>query len=51
MDIVSVLIEQLIVQYSMEKLTDNVYVSEQHKLVLTTDNTPLTHGLFLQYLK
>lgn len=51
MDNVSAIIEQLIVQYNMEKLTNNVYVSEQHKLVLTTDNTPITRGLFLQQIK
>lgn len=51
MDSVSTIIEQIIVQYNMEKITNNVYVSEQHKLVLTIDNTPLAHGFFLQRIK
>ena len=51
MDIVNTIIEQLIVQYSMEKLTNNVYFSEEHKLVLTIDNSTFTHGFSLQYIK
>ena len=45
------IIEQLIVQYSMEKLTNNVYFSEEHKLVLTIDNSTFTKGFSLQYIK
>ena len=45
------IIEQLIVQYSMEKLTNNVYFSEEHKLVLTIDNSTYTQGFSLQYIK
>ena len=45
------IIEQLIVQYNMEKLTNNVYFSEEHKLVLTIDNSTYTQGFSLQYIK
>ena len=45
------IIEQIIVQYSMEKLTNNVYFSEEHKLVLTIDNSTFTQGFSLQYIK
>ena len=45
------IIEQLIVQYSMEKLTNNVYFSEEHKLVLTIDDSTFTQGFSLQYIK
>ena len=45
------IIEQLIVQYSMEKLTNNVYISEEYKLVLTIDNSTFTQGFSLQYIK
>ena len=51
MDSMNTIIEQLIVQYSMEKLTDNVYFSEKHKLVLTIDNSIFTQGFSLQYIK
>lgn len=51
MDSVNTIIEQLIVQYSMEKLTNNVYFSEEHKLVLTIDNTTFTQGFSLHYIK
>ena len=51
MDSMNTLIEQLIVQYSMEKLANNVYFSEEHKLVLTIDDTTFTKGFFLQYIK
>lgn len=45
------IIEQLIVQYSMEKLTNNVYISEEHNLVLTIHNSTFTKGFSLQYIK
>ena len=45
------IIEQLIVQYNMEKLTNNVYFSEEHKLVLTIDSSTFTQGFSLQYIK
>ena len=51
MDSVNTIIEQLIVQYSMEKLTNNVYFSEEYKLVLTIDNSTFTKGFSLQYIK
>ena len=51
MDNLNIIIEQLIVQYSMEKLTNNVYFSEEHKLVLTIDNSILTQGFSLHHIK
>ena len=51
MDIVSAIIEQLIAQYNMEKLTNNVYFSEEHKLVLTIDNSIFTQGFSLHHIK
>ena len=51
MDSMNTIIEQLIVQYNMEKLTNNVYFSEEHKLVLTIDNATFTQGFSLQYIK
>ena len=51
MDSVNTIIEQLIVQYSMEKLTNNVYFSEEHKLVLTIDNSTFTQGFSLHHIK
>lgn len=51
MDSVNTIIEQLIVQYSMEKLTNNVYFSEEHKLVLTIDNSIFTQGFSLHHIK
>lgn len=50
-DSVNTIIEQLIVQYSMEKLTNNVYFSEEHKLVLTIDNSIFTQGFSLHHIK
>ena len=51
MDSVNTIIEQLIVQYSMEKITNNVYFSEEHKLVLTIDNSTFTQGFSLHHIK
>ena len=51
MDSMNTIIEQLIVQYNMEKLTNNVYFSEEHKLVLTIDNSTYTQGFSLQHIK
>ena len=45
------IIEQLIVQYSMEKLTNNIYFTEEYKLVLTIDNSIFTQGFSLHYIK
>ena len=47
----NIIIEQLIVQYSMEKLTNNVYFSEGHKLVLIIDNSIFAQGFSLHYIK
>ena len=51
MDSVNTIIEQLIVQYSMEKLTNNVYFSEAHKLVLIIDSSIFAQGFSLHYIK
>ena len=45
------ILEQLIVQHNMEMLTNNVYFSEEHKLVLTIDNSIFTQGFSLHYIK
>lgn len=51
MDSMNTIIEQLIVQYSMEELTNRVYFSKEHKLVLTIENSILTHGFSLRCIK